>query len=90
MGGYSTKITKASRKAAMTRTMTHEQVRIDGMGCSHCVEAVHSALDDLGVQVHEVTIGTADISYDGASLDRSQIDSAIREAGYQPTDHVEV
>lgn len=59
------------------------------MGCQHCVESVRNALQRLGVDVHGVDIGHAEISY-GPSLDRKRIDAAISEAGYQLVDHEQV
>lgn len=70
--------------------MKQERVKIDGMGCSHCVDAVESALKEIGVDVYEVSIGTADIRYDESRVGRSQIDSAISAAGYRPSAHVDV
>lgn len=69
--------------------MTRERVRIEGMGCDHCVAAVRSALEQLdGVEIHDVGIGHADISVDG-TVDRKQIDAAISKAGYQAVEHQE-
>jgi len=70
--------------------MTRERIEIDGMGCSHCVEAVRSSLKEMGINVHEVAIGSADISYDRSRIGSEQIDAAIAEAGYKATAHNEV
>lgn len=70
--------------------MTRERIEINGMGCSHCVEAVRSSLKEMGIHVHEVAIGTADVSYDRSRIGREQIDAAIAEAGYTATAHKEV
>lgn len=66
--------------------MHRERVKIEGMGCDHCVKAVREALTQLGVDIHGVEIGHADISY-GASVDRERIDAAITDAGYRPIEH---
>ena len=64
--------------------MTRERIKIEGMGCQHCVDAVRKALDTPGVEIHNVSIGQADVSY-SAPADRQKIDAAIEEAGYKPT-----
>jgi copper chaperone CopZ len=79
-------MTSAKRGLKMTR----ERITIDGMGCSHCVEAVRSSLEGMGIHVHDVEIGTADISYDRSRIGSEQIDAAIAEAGYKATAHNEV
>lgn len=64
-------------------TTTRETLKIDGMSCGHCVKAVQQALEALdGVDVHAVTIGSADISYDPAAVDRARIEEAVDDAGY--------
>lgn len=63
--------------------MARERIRIEGMGCQHCVEAVRAALEKVGADVHAVDIGQAEISY-GPAVDRTTVDAAIAEAGYQP------
>lgn len=64
-----------------------EQIKIDGMGCAHCITAVRLALEGLnGVKVEDVSIGTARVQLnDGATAE--QVDAAIREAGYEPVSH---
>lgn len=63
--------------------MTRERIKIEGMGCNHCITAVRDALDQIGVEIHTVEIGRAEISY-APSVDRERIDAAITEAGYRP------
>ena len=68
--------------------MKTETLQIEGMSCGHCVKAVRQALDDLdGVEVRNVEIGTAEVSYDPAVVDPKQIDEAIDEAGYTVLAH---
>lgn len=65
--------------------MTTVTVRIGGMGCDHCVEAVRRELASLpGVTVHAVSIGEARVSFDERTADRQAIDGAILRAGYTP------
>lgn len=60
-----------------------ETLRIEGMSCGHCIKAVHGALDDLdGVDVHDVEIGSATISYDPDAVPHHRIVAAIEEEGY--------
>lgn len=55
---------------------------IEGMGCAHCVKSVTEALTDLGATVHNCTIGTADVSFDGAV---EAIQEAVAERGFTVT-----
>jgi len=65
--------------------MTTTRVRIDGMGCAHCVEAVRRELALLpGVRVDSVNIGEAQVSFDETSASRQDVEGAIRKAGYVP------
>jgi copper chaperone CopZ len=65
--------------------MATETVRIDGMGCGHCVDAVRRSLESLpGVSVHEVRLGEARVSFDERATNRQEIEGAIRKAGYTP------
>jgi len=66
-------------------TMTTATVRIDGMGCGHCVDAVRRELASLpGVRVDSVSIGEAQVSFDEKAASRQDIERAIRKAGYTP------
>ena len=65
--------------------MTTTRVRIDGMGCAHCVEAVRRELALLpGIRVDSVSIGEAQVSFDEKAVSRQDIERAIRKAGYTP------
>lgn len=64
--------------------MTKETISISGMTCGHCVGRVGAALKALpGVSVEEVTIGSATVSFDAATVEPSVIRSAIEAAGYE-------
>lgn len=70
-------------RSAVPEEMHREMLVIDGMTCQHCVHTVQTALEIVeGVAVHEVEIGTAEISYDPKQVDRRQIVEAIAERGY--------
>jgi copper chaperone len=63
--------------------MQQTTLRIDGMSCGHCVAAVRRALATLdGVEVVDVSVGSATISFDEAHVDRAQVDTALEAAGY--------
>lgn len=63
-----------------TQTQT---LRIDGMHCDHCVEAVEEALSDVeGVTVLGVEVGTAEVTYDPVQVSEDQLVAAIDDAGY--------
>ena len=63
--------------------MERMTIGIEGMSCGHCVAAVSGALTCMdGVQVEEVRIGGATVSYDPARVRPEQITDAIEEEGY--------
>jgi copper chaperone len=67
---------------------TTETIEIAGMSCGHCVAEVKRALEQVeGVDVHEVSIGSACISYNPQELDRTGITRAIEESGCQGREH---
>ena len=58
-------------------------LKIEGMTCEHCVKAVRTVLEETpGVQVTDVSIGSAEIEYDPAITDLATIEEAIAEEGY--------
>lgn len=63
--------------------MESTKLEISGMTCSHCVSAVRNALTSIdGVNVGEVSIGSAEFSFDPAKASLEQIKQAIEEEGY--------
>ena len=65
-----------------------DKLIIEGMSCGHCVAAVKQALAEVdGVSVDKVEIGTAEVRYDDAQVAESTIESAVRDAGYEPVAH---
>ncbi len=64
--------------------MERLDLKISGMSCGHCVNAVTSALEKIdGVKVESVTVGAASISFDPEVTDARQVRSAIEDAGYE-------
>jgi copper chaperone len=56
---------------------------IDGMSCGHCVARVTQTLAAAaGVQVHDVSIGSASLAYDAAISTPETIAAAVSAAGY--------
>ena len=56
---------------------------IEGMTCQHCVRAVDTRLRATpGVEVTQVTIGSADLRYDPAHTNVDEIAEAIADEGY--------
>lgn len=71
----------ATTEAEMTERV---RVEIDGMSCGHCVNGVEQALKGMsGVQVEQVSIGSAVIAYDPGVVEAEAIKEAIAEEGYQ-------
>ena len=60
-------------------------ITIAGMSCSGCVNSVRNALTRLpGVQVEQVEVGSAVVSYDPGVTTPESIQSAIVKAGFEP------
>lgn len=63
--------------------MAKLELEIDGMSCGHCVAAVSEALRELdGVSVEGVRVGSAEVSYEPATVSPEQIVLAVEDAGY--------
>jgi copper chaperone CopZ len=70
----------------METTTRKDTFIIDGMNCGHCVKAVRDALAQFdAVQIHDVEIGTATVSYDSDAVTRDQLVAAIEDMGYEVT-----
>lgn len=64
--------------------MAELELKISGMSCGHCVNAVREALEELdGVDVRNVEIGSAAVVYDPSRSTAADIEGAIEDAGYQ-------
>ena len=62
--------------------MEKEKILIEGMSCNHCVMAVKRELTDAHIDVQNVGIGYAEISYDESVINREAIKHAVEEAGF--------
>lgn len=61
------------------------ELRVDGMSCSHCENAVKKALGKIpGVSSVSVNLddGTVAVEYDASTADIGQLKAAIAEEGY--------
>ncbi len=66
--------------------MQHATLHIEGMSCSHCLNAVNRALAAVpGVAVESVRIGRAELRYDERSTSLGALEAAVTEAGYRAT-----
>lgn len=58
-------------------------LKVEGMSCSHCVQAVEGALREIGAKGEvDLESGTVQVEYDNARLSLQQIKDAIEEQGY--------
>ena len=65
--------------------MEQMRITIAGMSCGGCVNSVRNALERLpGVQVEQVEVGSALLSYDPGVATPESIHSAIVKAGFEP------
>ncbi len=62
------------------------RLRISGMSCQHCVNAVFTALTPVpGIVSAQVSIGGAVIEHDGRAT-RELLEAAVESAGYSLDD----
>ena len=57
-------------------------LKIDGMGCEHCIKSVREALEGVnGVKVLDVKIGSAEVEAENDSV-LNEIREKLDDAGY--------
>ena len=57
-------------------------LKIDGMGCEHCIKSVREALEGTnGVKVLDVKIGSAEVEVENDSV-LNEIKEKLDDAGY--------
>ena len=57
-------------------------LKIDGMGCEHCVKSVREALEGInGIKVLDVKIGSAEVEAENDSI-LNKIREKLDDAGY--------
>lgn len=66
--------------------MQNEKFDVQDMHCGSCVRHVTEALRRLdGVEVRQVAVGSADVSFDPGKTSANAIAAALAEAGYPAT-----
>jgi copper chaperone CopZ len=66
--------------------MRRATLHIEGMSCSHCLNAVNRALAAVpGVTIDSVRVGRAEVQYDERVTSPSELEAAVTEAGYRAT-----
>ncbi|ALQ36718.1 heavy-metal-associated domain-containing protein [Fusobacterium hwasookii] len=57
-------------------------LKIDGMGCEHCIKSVKEALEEIkGIKVLDVKIGSAEVEVENDSV-LNEIKEKLDDAGY--------
>ena len=57
-------------------------LKIDGMGCEHCIKSVREALEEIkGIKVLDVKIGSAEVEGENDSV-LNEIKEKLDDAGY--------
>ncbi len=75
--------TQQSERAPLAVNHVVETLHLGEMSCSHCVLTVRKTLEAFpDVMVHQVEIGSTQISYDPAEVNRERIVEALEERGY--------
>ena len=63
----------------------NETLKVEGMSCAHCVNAVESSVGELqGVSSVKVDLasGQVEVNYDDSKTSLNQIQETIEEQGY--------
>ena len=58
-------------------------IKIEGMGCNHCVITVKKSLSKLDLKVLKVEIGSAEVEFNESKVKEIEIIRAIEKASYQ-------
>ena len=57
-------------------------LKIDGMGCEHCIKSVKEALEEIkGIKVLDVKIGSAEVETENDNV-LNEIKEKLDDAGY--------
>ena len=63
--------------------MKDEELKITGMSCNHCVISLRKELSKIpGLEIKDVRIGAALVSFDESKVSLAQLRSAVEEAGF--------
>ena len=67
--------------------MENVKLQIEGMSCGGCVRNVQNALTALpGVQVKQVTVGSAEVDLDPAQTSPDAVKRAVEKRGFKVRD----
>jgi len=59
-------------------------LKVSGMSCGHCVQAVRKAIAGVeGATLEDVAIGSATVAYDAARTTVGALVDAVADAGYE-------
>ena len=85
-GGGSSNTKKAKTKFLDGPVIGRRTLKISGMHCEHCVNAVTNALNGIEGVVAKVDLksNSAEVSYD-REIDEIDLKHAVKEAGYEVT-----
>ena len=64
----------------------HAVIKVDGMSCNHCKQAVETAVKKItGVVVAEVNLAekTLQVEYENEKADMAMIRQAVEDAGFE-------
>ncbi|WP_017756223.1 copper chaperone CopZ [Calidifontibacillus oryziterrae] len=63
--------------------MKNETLTVEGMSCGHCVNAVETALKEIGVEAKvDLASKSVAVTYDEATVTIEKIKEAIEDQGY--------
>ncbi|MDP5272500.1 copper ion binding protein [Chengkuizengella axinellae] len=63
--------------------MKNQIIKVEGMSCNHCVNAIESTLKDINVKgTVDLTKGSVEVNYDESKIKLEVIKEAIEEQGY--------
>ena len=85
-GGGSGNSKKAKTKFLDGPVIGRKTLKISGMHCEHCVNAVTNALNEMDGVVAKVTLksNSAKVSYD-REINEADLKNAVKKAGYEVT-----
>lgn len=66
--------------------MSSVTLHIEGMSCSHCLNAVNKALSGVpGARIASVQMGRAEVETDPSGPTPEELAAAVTQAGYRAT-----
>ncbi|PIW70330.1 MAG: heavy metal transport/detoxification protein [Ignavibacteriales bacterium CG12_big_fil_rev_8_21_14_0_65_30_8] len=65
--------------------MKKEKLIIEGMSCEHCKMALRKELSKLDININNLEIGSAEIEFEQDKISKSEIEDAVKNAGYNLT-----